>query len=120
MTQNSMTILLVGLGKTGAQALRQLFKNPNFRIVTLDPHENPYALEQGILPNVDYKEALTPLTLDAIVKEVRPDLVLLASTAEDMGLGDAAGVDMLSDALRDELATIADVPVIEVARSTAR
>ena len=118
MTNHRMTILVVGAGRTGAQALRQLFKNPGLKIITLDPRESPYAIEQGILQNVDFKEALTPLTLDAIVREAKPDLILLTSTAEDMGLGNVAGVDMLSDALRDELATIADVPVIEVASST--
>ena len=71
------------------------------------------------MQNVDFKEALTPLTLDAIVKEARPDLVLLTGTAEDMGLGDAVGVDVLSAALRDELATIADVPIITVESSAS-
>ena len=109
-----MTILVVGAGKTGSEVLRQLLKNPELRILTLDPRDEPHAVSQGILQNVDFKEALTPLTLDSIIKEARPDLVLLTGTAEDMGLGDAAGVDILSAALRDELATIADVPVIAV------
>lgn len=113
-----MTILVVGAGKTGAQTLRQLFKNPNLKILTLDPREAPEAVSQGIIQNVDFKEALTPLTLDSIVGQTRPDLILLTSTAQDMGLGESPGIDMFSDALRDELATIADVPVIEVARST--
>ena len=114
-----MTVLVVGAGETGAQVLRQLFKNPRLKVLTLDPREEPYAVRQGIIGNVDFKEAFTPLTLDAVLKEAQPDLVLFTSTAEDMGLGESVGIDMLSDALRDELATIADVPVIDVARSTA-
>lgn len=35
---------------------------------------------------------------------------------EDLGLGKAPGGDILADALRDELAAIARVPVIEVER----
>lgn len=118
MTEHTATILVVGAGKTGAEALRQLLKNPSLKIVTLDPRDEPYAVSQGILQNVDFKEAFTPLTLNAIVAEARPDLILLTSTAQDLGLGESAGVDMFSDALRDELATISDVPVIEVARSS--
>ena len=115
MSEHSMTILVVGAGKTGTEVLRQLFKNPNIRIITLDPRDRPFAVTQGILENVDIKESLTPLTIDSVIKEARPDLVLLTGTPEDMGLGEAAGIDVLSAALRDELATIADVPVIEVA-----
>ena len=120
MSELSMTILVVGAGNTGAQVLRQLLKNPRLRILTLDPRDNPQAVEQGILENVDYKEALTPLTLDHILKEAQPDLILLTSSPEDMGLGKSPGISIFSDALRDELATLADAPVIEVARSTAR
>ena len=118
MTQNPMTVLVVGAGRTGAQVLRQLLKNPSLKILTLDPRDEPFAVSQGIIKNVDFKEALTPLTLDAVLSTARPDLILLTSTAEDLGLGEAAGLEMFSDALRNELATIADVPVIEVARST--
>lgn len=120
MNDHALTILVVGAGKTGAQVLRQLFKNPRIRVLTLDPRENPQAIKQGILMSVDFTEALTPLTLDHILKQARPDLILLTSTPEDMGLGEPAGIGMFTDALRDELATIADVPVIDVARSTAR
>ena len=35
-----------------------------------------------------------------------------------MGLGSLTGVDMLASAMRDELSTIADVPVIAVSRSS--
>lgn len=118
MKKDPLTVLVVGAGKTGAQVLRQLSKNPRLKILTLDPREEPFAVSQGILANVDFKEALTPLTLDAILLQARPDLILLTSTAQDLGLGESAGVDMFSDALRDELATIADVPVIDVARSS--
>jgi len=119
MNTGSTTVLVVGAGKTGVEVLRQLLKNPRLRILTLDPRENPDAVGQGIIQNVDFKEALTPLTLDHVLRQARPDMILLTCTAEDMGLGQSAGMDMFSDALRDELATIADVPVIDVTRSSA-
>lgn len=114
-----MTVLVVGVGKTGAEVLRQLLKNPALRIVTLDPRENPYAIQEGILEDVHFKEPLTPLSIDAIINEAKPDLVLLTTSPQDMGLGEAAGIDVLSAALDDELATIADVPLIKVARSAS-
>ena len=117
MSDRAVTILVVGVGKTGTEVLRQLLKNPDLRIVTLDPRENPYAVVEGIVKDVDFKEPLTPLSIDSIVKLARPDLVLLTTSPQDMGLGDAAGIDVLSAALNDELATIADVPVIIVSRS---
>jgi hypothetical protein len=120
MSKHLMTVLVVGAGNTGVQVLRQLLKNPTLRILTLDPRENPYAVEQGIIENVDFKESLTPLNLDQVLNQAKPDIILLTSIGEDMGFGSAAGVNMFRDALRDEIATISDVPVIEVARSTAR
>lgn len=117
MNEQPATILVVGAGRIGTEVLRQLLKNPRLKIVTLDPREEPHAVKQGIIENVDYREVLTPLTLDAIVRETRPDLVLLAGTVEGLGIGTVAGMDMLGDALSDELATIADVPVLDVSRS---
>ena len=64
-----MTVLVVGAGRTGAQVLRQLSKNPALKVVTLDPRESPHAVEKGIIENVDYREALTPLTLDHVLRE---------------------------------------------------
>ena len=117
MSKRAMIVLVVGAGKTGTEVLRQLLKNPDLQIVTLDPRENPYAVETGIVKDVDFKEPLTPLSIDSIVKVAQPDLVLLTTSPQDMGLGEAAGMDVLSAALHDELATIADVPVIKVMRS---
>lgn len=117
---NQTTILLVGVGQTGAQVLRQLLKNPHLKVLTLDPRENPEAVKLGIIEAVDFAEPFTPLTIDHIVHNAHPDLILLSSHAEELGLGVSPGIGMLADALRDELATIADVPVIEVARTTGR
>jgi predicted homoserine dehydrogenase-like protein len=112
-----MRILVVGAGRTGARVIEQLKKNPGIEIVTADPREEHYAVEAGVIEAVDIREALTPLNLDQILDQVRPAVVLLATETEDMGLGEAPGVDILADALQDELAAISKVPVIEVARS---
>ena len=111
-----MRILVIGAGHVGARVLRQLQKNPKLTVITCDPQDDPYAVQQGIIPDVDLREPLTPLNLDHIIGQVQPDLVLLTRATEDLGLGTAPGMDMLSNALRDELAVISEVPMIEVGR----
>jgi hypothetical protein len=85
--------------------------------MTADPRDELYAVEAGIIPSVDIREAITPLTIDKVLEEANPDIVLLAMQTEDMGLGKAPGVDILADSLREEIAAISKVPVIEVART---
>ena len=112
-----MRVLVIGAGKTGTRVIRQLLKNPSIEILTADPREELYAVEEGVIQQVDFAENLTPINLDHVLDEARPDLMLLAMPSEEMGLGKAPGVDILADALREELAELADVPVIEVART---
>lgn len=112
-----MRILVVGAGRIGARALRQLQKNAALTVITLDPRPEPFAVREGIIDQIDITEALTPLTLEHVLEQARPDLVLLTTTTEDLGLGRAPGLDILADALRKEVARLADVPVIEVART---
>jgi hypothetical protein len=113
-----MRVLVVGAGRTGAEVLRQLQKNPDLTVLTADGQERPYAVEQGVIDSVDYQESLTPLTLEYVVGRAQPDLVLLTRAPRDLGLGSALGMDMLADALQDELATISDVPMILVAQTS--
>ncbi len=112
-----MRILVVGAGRTGAEVLIQLKKNPSLTVMTADPREEPYAVRKGIIAAVDFQEALTPLNLDYLLRQAQPDLVLLTRGVEDLALGSALGIDLLSDSLKDELAAIADVPMIIVGRS---
>lgn len=115
-----MRILVVGAGPTGSEVLRQLSKNPRLTVLTLDPRENPYAVARRIIPAVDFQEMLTPLTLDSVLQKAKPDLIVLATATSDMGWGSTTGVDMLASAMRDELSTISEVPVIAVSQSSAR
>ena len=113
-----MRILVVGAGRVGSKVLRQLQKDPSLTIVTCSPHQEPYAVQAGIIAKVDIQETLTPLTLSYVIAETRPDLILLASASEDFGLGTAPGVDVMVDSLKQELASISKVPLIEVARGS--
>lgn len=111
-----MRILVAGAGHAGTQVLRQLQKNPSLTVITCSPHKEPFAVQEGIIPEVDIQETLTPLTLGYVLDLAKPDLILLASTSEDFGLGTAPGVDVMVDSLKRELASISNVPLIEVAR----
>ncbi|MDX1615345.1 MAG: hypothetical protein R3300_13605 [Candidatus Promineifilaceae bacterium] len=112
-----MRILVVGVGRVGARVLRQLRKNPTLTILTLDPREEPYALAQGLIEEIDVQETLTPLTLDYVLRQTEPDLILLTTSTEDLGLGKAPGLDVLADSLKEELAALSAVPLIEVSRT---
>ncbi len=112
-----MRVLVIGAGRVGATVIQQLQKNPDISILIADPRPQLYAVEQGIIDKVDIREALTPLSLERVLAQTKPDLVLLAMPTEDMGLGRAPGIEILAGALRDELAALASAPVIEVART---
>lgn len=115
-----MIVLLIGAGRVGAKVLLQLQKNPNIIVVTVDPREKPYALEQGIISKVDYRVELTPGDLEEIVEQVKPDLVLVTTSGEVMGRSGVPGLEILVEALREELEATAKVPVIAVSRTGTR
>lgn len=111
-----MKILVVGAGKTGAAVIQQLQKNPQLKVLVCDPRVEPFAVREGIVESVDYHETLTPLTLEYVLQKAAPDLVLITTTSEDMGLGSAPGLDVLTDALHEEIASLSSMPVIQATR----
>lgn len=112
-----MKLLVVGAGRVGTSVLAQLQKNPNLSVVTVDPREKPYAVRQGLIEKVDIQEAFTPLTMAYVLEQAQPDLILMTATTEDMGLGKAPGMDVLTVALQEEIAALCTLPVIKVART---
>ena len=114
-----MRILVVGAGRVGAQVIRQLQKSPSLTLITCSPHQEPFAVQEGVISQVDIQETLTPLTLEYVLAKAKPDLILLTSAFEDYGLGTAPGVDVMVGSLKKELASISEVPLIEVARDSS-
>lgn len=110
-----MRVLVIGAGRTGARVIQQLRKNPAIEVITADPRSELFAVTEGIIDRVDIAESFTPLTRDATLAQAQPDLVLITTQPEDMGLGKTPGVDMLAEALHEEIAALSPVPVIEVA-----
>jgi nucleoside-diphosphate-sugar epimerase len=111
-----MRVLVVGAGMVGARVLRQLKKNPRIEVVTVDPRDRPYAVEQGIIEDVDYHAELNTVELKETLNKVRPDLVLVTTSKEDMTRTGVSGLEVLVTALRNELEATAEVPIIAVAR----
>lgn len=113
-----MRVLVVGAGRVGAKVIKQLQKNAAVQVITADPRQNLFAVEEHIIEKVDIQEVITPLTIAQILEDARPDIVLITMQPEDMGLGKGAGVGMLAEALHEEIAALSNVPVIEVARTS--
>lgn len=113
-----MRILVIGAGRIGAKAIRQLQKSPDIEVITADPRPKVFAVDEGIIEKVDIQESITPITIQPIIEEARPDMVLIAMQPEDLGLGESPGIDILADAIHDEIAALIPVPVIEVARTS--
>ena len=112
-----MIVLVVGAGRIGTKVLLQLQKNPDIIVVTVDPRENPLALEQGVIQEVDYHNELTPRQLEEVLEQVKPDLVLVTTSGEDLGHSGVPGLDILVEALRGELEASSNVPIIAVSRT---
>lgn len=100
----------------GVKVIKELQKNPALTVITVNPNEKPFAVQEGVIERVDIQEALTPLNLNYVFQKAMPDLVILTRTSDDLGLGQAPGIDILAESLREELISISDVPVIEVSR----
>ena len=69
-----MRVLVIGAGRVGAKILTQLRKNPGLNVITVDPRERPYAVEEGIIDHVDYRNELIPGELAPVLEAVNPDL----------------------------------------------
>jgi Trk K+ transport system NAD-binding subunit len=111
-----MRILVVGAGRVGAKVILQLRKNPKLNVVTVDPRENPPALEQGVIDHVDHFSELTLGGLADIIGKEKPDLILVTTSSEDIARTGVPGLDLLVEALRGELEATSSVPIIAVSR----
>jgi hypothetical protein len=112
-----MRIWLIGAGKLGMNALRQLQKNPDLEIVVSDPINNPEAVQMGLIPRVDYVEQVNSANINSLARRVRPDLILLSPGATERGLRSLEGGHALAQALNYEIANQCDYPVIILSHS---
>lgn len=106
-----MRIWLIGAGQAGAEALRQLSKNDELEIVVSADSDRPPAVRDGVLVKVDHVEAVTSLNINILARRIRPDLILVDSTAVG-SLGRVTGGTTLSRGLINELALVSDYPCL--------
>ena len=75
--------------------------------------------ELGPFVPVDFHNELSPGDLEGVLRKVRPDLVLVTTSGEDIGRTGVPGLELLVESLRGELEATASVPIIAVARTGA-
>ena len=114
---SELRLLVVGAGRVGARVLLQLRKNPALLVFTVDPRETPFAVEEGIITSVDYLRDLTPKDLEPVIEEVRPELVLVTTSRDDIAMSSVPGLEVLVEALRQELEASSKVPIIAISRT---
>jgi hypothetical protein len=115
-----MRIWVVGAGKVGTAALRQLQKNSDIEIVVSDPSNTPEAVQQGVISKVDIVENVSSVNVNQLGRRVRPDLILLSPAASERGVGSVEGGQALTDALNHEIASSCDYPVLILSLSNSR
>ncbi len=107
-----MKIWLIGASSAGTAAIRQLKKSSQIELVVSAPSPDPRAVREGVLDKVDYVESVTPVNIDSLARRIRPDLILLDSTASSYR--GRAGGTALSQALTYEIAAASVHPCIIV------
>ena len=70
-----------------------------------------------MIESVDFHNELSSRDLEWVLLQVRPDLVLVTTSGEDIGRPGVPGLELLVESLRGELEAAANVPIIAVART---
>lgn len=105
-----MRIWLIGAGKAGTAALRQLRKNDEIDIIVTADNDRPQAVKDGILGKVDYVETVTSLNINALARRIRPDLILVDASMNT--LGRVSGGAVFSQGMLEEMAASSDYPCL--------
>lgn len=106
-----MRVWLIGAGKAGTRALRQLQKSEDISVVVSADNDNPQAVQEGIIGKVDHVEIVNSVNVNTLAKRIRPDLILLDSSS--MGnLSRVSGGSTLSQGLINEIAVASEYPCL--------
>ena len=112
-----MKILVVGAGIVGAKVIQQLKKNSEIDMIIVDSRETPHSVQEGIIDTIDYVVELRPIELEPIISEIKPDVVLVTTSPQDISKSSIPGLEILVEALSIELESTSKVPIIAVSRS---
>lgn len=107
-----MRVWVVGAGKVGTQTIRQLLKNEDITIIVSDVSDTPTALKEGVIDKVDYVESISPANINSLGKRIRPDLILVDSSAEGRTLSGMTGGGNFMQALANEIAHASNYPCL--------
>jgi hypothetical protein len=110
----TMRIWLIGAAQTGIEVLRQLQKNDEIEVVVTALMADPPAVREKVIDKVDYVEAVTPVNVNTLARRIRPDLILIDSTAQENALGRVTGGSALSQALIVEIANASEYPCVVI------
>lgn len=105
-----MRIWLIGAGKAGTVALRQLRKNEETEIIVTAETDLPQAVKDGVLGKVDSVETVTALNINALARRIRPDLILVDPTIN--ALSRVVGGAAFNQSMLEEMAAVSDYPCI--------
>jgi FlaA1/EpsC-like NDP-sugar epimerase len=109
-----MRIWLIGAGQAGSEALRQFQKNPGIEIFVTDMIDRPKAVTDRIIDKLDAVENVTPMNVNTLARRIRPDLILIDSSALKRNLTQLSGGMVYAEALQNEIAATADYPCIVI------
>src|SRR5262245_49590284 len=105
-----MRIWLIGAGQVGSAALRQLRKSEEIEIIVTAETDRPPAVKDGILGKVDYVESVTALNINSLARRIRPDLILVDPSINQVGrISEGA---TFSQSMLEEMAAFSDYPCI--------
>lgn len=107
-----MRIWLIGAEQAGCNAIAQLRKNANVEVVVSSAADMPKAVKDGVIRKVDYVEYVTPMNINTLARRVRPDLILLDSSADKRSVSHVAGGVAFTEALHQEIAAASDYPCL--------
>jgi hypothetical protein len=107
-----MRVWLIGAAQAGTEALRQLQKNDEIEVVVSALTADPPAVRDKVIDKVDHVEAVTPVNINTLARRIRPELILIDSTAQDSALSRVTGGAALAQALTYEIANASEYPCI--------
>lgn len=105
-----MRVWLIGASRAGTEAIRQLRKSEQIDVIVSAPSPTPLAVREGVIAKVDYVETVTPVNVNSLARRVRPDLIVIDSSASSYR-GRTGGSE-LSQALTYEIAAASILPCV--------
>lgn len=107
-----MRIWLIGADQAGSEALRQCQKNQAIEMFVTDMIERPRAVTDRVIDKLDAVENVTPMNVNSLARRIRPDLILIDSSAAKRNLTRLSGGMVYAEALQNEIAATTDFPCI--------